>query len=199
MAEVHWRNLSIYKVKSIKCSYCCYTCRACYTGQKSDTKSKSIVRLLSRMHCQIPVHIVQYFSICAWNIPGVPKKAERLIFSTLRAKSVILFFTSLHKASSAEENDTKIIEFGWVILILCPFLETLSFSNFAWFLRRMSVELYRDRPSIWCFWGSPLIHVNKRYSVGGNGHMKAIPYTIYAHPSQKSSEIWKWLCFKKWA
>ena len=44
-------------------------------------------------------------------LPGVPKQAELLIFSTLRAKSVI-FLTSLNKASSTEENDTKIVEFG---------------------------------------------------------------------------------------
>ena len=80
----------------------------------------------------------------------VSKKAERQIFSTLWAKSVI-FYTSLNKTSSTEENDTKIIQFGWVILILCPFLEIQSFSNFAWFLRPMSKELCREKPSIWCF------------------------------------------------
>ena len=54
--------------------------------------------------------------------------------------------------------------------MLCPFLETLSFSNFAWFLRWMSVELYRIGLP-WCFWGSPLIRVNKRYSISGNRHI----------------------------
>ena len=34
----------------------------------------------------------------------------RRIFSTLRAKNVI--YLTLDKASSAEENDTKIIKFG---------------------------------------------------------------------------------------
>ena len=43
---------------------------------------------------------------------------------------------------------TKIIKFGWVILILCPFLEIQSFSNFAWFLRLM------------VFCGSPLVRVS---------------------------------------
>ena len=104
-------------------------------------------------------------------LPGVPKQAELLIFSTLRAKSVI-FFTSLNKASSTEENVTNIVEFGWVIFILWQFLERRSFSNFTWFLQPMSVESYRENPFIWCFWESPLIHVNKRYSVSGNGHMK---------------------------
>ena len=39
--------------------------------------------------------------------------------------------TSLDKAFSAEENDIKIIKFGYVILNLCPLLEIQSFSNFA--------------------------------------------------------------------
>ena len=38
-------------------------------------------------------------------IPGVPEKAERWIFSTLRAQSTA-YFISLDRASSAEENDT---------------------------------------------------------------------------------------------
>ena len=43
---------------------------------------------------------------------GCTKKiAERRIFSTLRAKSVISFHIIL-KSSSAKEIDTKIIEFG---------------------------------------------------------------------------------------
>ena len=80
--------------------------------------------------CKIPPTYVEL----GWRgkkvIPGVPKKVEWQIFSTLRAKSVICL-PSLDKASSAEENDTKIIKFGWVILILFPFLEIQSFSNFC--------------------------------------------------------------------
>ena len=60
-------------------------------------------------------------------------------------------FTWLNRASSAEENDTKIIEFGWVILILYPFHERQSFSNFDWFLRPMSEALCREWPFIRCF------------------------------------------------
>ena len=70
--------------------------------------------------------------------------------TTLRAKNVILF-TSLDEASSAEENDIKIIKFGWVILNLCPLLEVHSFSNFAWFLRLMNEEFCREKPSMKCF------------------------------------------------
>ena len=59
-------------------------------------------------------------------------------FSVPCELKVLYLFTSLDQTSSAEENDTMIIEFGWVVLILCPFLEIRSFSNFARFLRPMS-------------------------------------------------------------
>ena len=57
---------------------------------------------------------------------------------------VLYLFTSLDQTSSAEENDTKIMKFGWVVLILCPFLEIRSFSNFARYLRPMSEDLCRE-------------------------------------------------------
>ena len=41
-------------------------------------------------------------------IPGVPKKAERLIFITLIFEN-IAYFISSDKALSCEKNDTKII------------------------------------------------------------------------------------------
>ena len=69
-------------------------------------------------------------------------------FSVQCELKVLNIFTSLDKASSAEENDAMIIQFGWVILILWPFLEIRSFSNFAGFLGRMSEEFCRDRQSI---------------------------------------------------
>ena len=59
-------------------------------------------------------------------------------FSVHCELKVLYLFTSLDEAFSAEENDTKIIKFGWVVLILCPFIEIWSFSNFARFLRPMS-------------------------------------------------------------
>ena len=114
-----------------------------YTAYKLQFKDLHLIFKPMIMHacckCNKCVH-----KVC---IPDVPKKAELLIISTLWANSVIIF-TSLNKTSSAEENDTKIIEFGWVILILCQLLETRSFSNFAWFLWPMSIELYRERPFI---------------------------------------------------
>ena len=93
------------------------------------------------------------FSVCfRFFIPGVPEKAERRVFSTLQAKYVTYFdiITSLDKTSSAEENDTKIVKFGWVILNLCTFLEIRSFSNFAGFFGPMREEFCRDKQSIRC-------------------------------------------------
>ena len=78
-----------------------------------------------------------------------PKKAERQIFNTLQAQNVT-FLTSLDKTSSAEENGTKIVKFGWVTLNLCTLIEIQSFSNFTGFLRPMSEELCRDEQSIRC-------------------------------------------------
>ena len=82
---------------------------------------------------------------------GCQKKSGTAWFSGPCELKVSIYFTSLVKASFTEDNDTKIIEFGWVILNLFPFLEIQSSSNFAWFLQPKSVELYRERPFRWCF------------------------------------------------
>ena len=63
----------------------------------------------------------------------VSQKKRNGGFSVPCILKVVYFLTSLDKASSAEENDTKIIKFGLVLFILRPFLEMQSFSNFAGF------------------------------------------------------------------
>ena len=68
----------------------------------------------------------------------VSHKKRNTGFSVPCNLKVLCLFTSSNKATSAEEINTKIIEFGWVILILWPFLKTQTFSYFAWFLRPMS-------------------------------------------------------------
>ena len=73
-----------------------------------------------------------------------PKKSGTADFSTVQAKNVI-FLTSLYKTSSVEENDAKIVKFGWVILNLCTLLEIQSFSNFAGFWGPMREEFCRDK------------------------------------------------------
>ena len=65
----------------------------------------------------------------------VSQKKRNGGFSVPCELKVLYLFTSLDQTSSAEENDTKIIKFDWVILILWPFVKTQSFSNFAWFLQ----------------------------------------------------------------
>ena len=76
-----------------------------------------------------------------------PKKSGTVDFQYLTGQ-IFFFFTSLDKISSAEENDTKIIKFGWVILNLCTFVEIQSFSNFAGFLGPMSKDFCRGQQSI---------------------------------------------------
>ena len=71
-------------------------------------------------------------------------------FSVLCILKVVYFFTLLDKASSAEENDTKVIKFDSVLFILRPFLEMQSFSNLAGFLRGMSEGLWHDKHSVRC-------------------------------------------------
>ena len=119
-------------------------------------------------------------------IQGVPKKRNGG-FSVHCKLKMSYVLTSLYEAPSAEENDTKIIKFGWVILNLCPLLEIQSVSNFAGFLRPMSEELCRDRPSIWC-----LVEAFHKTPWG-----RSVPTQVFAHRSEKSSEISKWLYFKK--
>ena len=95
----------------------------------------------------------------------VSQKKRNGGFSVPCKLKVLYLFTSLDQTSSAEENDTKIIKFDWVILILWPFVKTQSFSNFAWLLRPMSEGLCWEWPFIVVFWGSPLIRSNKKNTV----------------------------------
>ena len=82
-------------------------------------------------------------------LPRVPKKRNGG-FSVPSWSKISYVFTLLDRTSSAKENDTRIVEFGWVILNLCTLLEIQSFSNFAGFLGPMSEECCRDRQSIRC-------------------------------------------------
>ena len=84
------------------------------------------------------------------NYTACPKKSGTADFQYLAGKKCHIFLTSLDKTSSAKENDTRVVKFGWVILNLCTLLEIQSFSNFAGFLGPMSEEFCRDRQSIPC-------------------------------------------------
>ena len=68
---------------------------------------------------------------CNVNYTGCPKNAERRIFSTLRANSVIhviIFYQHYIKHLHAEENETIDQKFGWVqILVYAHFLKYSHF------------------------------------------------------------------------
>ena len=49
-------------------------------------------------------------AVNASSLPSVPKKRNDGFSVPLRAKSAIIFYITIVKASSAEENDTKIID-----------------------------------------------------------------------------------------
>ena len=78
------------------------------------------------------------------SIPGVPERAERWIFSTLRAKSIILVYVI--RSNIFRRRDWYQDHYIWLGSFdsICPFLEIRSFSNFARFLRPMSEELCRE-------------------------------------------------------
>ena len=102
-------------------------------------------------------------------IPGVPKKPERRNFITLRVASIKCYIILHHwikhlpqKRMIPRSLNRSLNLVEWVILILCSFLEMQSFSNFPWFLRPMSEELFIGKtfPKIMVFCGSPLIRVS---------------------------------------
>ena len=88
-----------------------------------------------------------------WNsLYRVSQKKRNGGFSVPCELKVLYLFTSLNQTSSAEENDTKIIKFDWVILILSwPFVKTQSFSNFAWFFDRWAKDYVGNGLSLLCF------------------------------------------------
>ena len=112
-------------------------------------------------------------------IPGVPKQAERRIFSTLRAKQFHIFFN------------------------LCPLLEIQSFSNFAWFLRPMSEELCQDKASIRCFgeahWSVAMIETRINGLPQNTKWMEVFSLHNSSRVGRKNqAKFEEWLYFKKW-
>ena len=77
-----------------------------------------------------------------------PKKAERSIFVTLIFENIAVVISS-DKTLSSEKNDTKIIEIGWVVLILWSFLKTVIF-NFCFILVTFQSGIMAFLTSIHC-------------------------------------------------
>ena len=109
----------------------------------SDYLSKIVIKIFFQQWLSVCFMNSSMIKVCFNPIPGVQKKRNGGFSAPCQLK-VLYLFTSLGQTSSAEENNTKIIKFAWVVFILWPFLEILSFSNFARFLRPMSEELCRE-------------------------------------------------------
>ena len=69
-----------------------------------------------------------YFISC--NLPGVPKISGTLDFRNFDIRKYSIFLFHQIKQLSSKKNYTKIFWFGSEVLILQPFLETQSFTNF---------------------------------------------------------------------
>ena len=122
-------------------------------------------------------------------IPRCPPKKRNGGFSVPCRSKISYFLTSLDKTSSAKENDTRIVKFGWVILNLCTLLEIQSFSNFAGFLGPMSEEFCRDRQSIRCPVEAHCAVFLLLPRINGLPYGRFVSPQFFAHRSQKSSEI----------
>ena len=77
-------------------------------------------------------------------LPVVPQKVERSIFVTVIFKHIAMISSDISsdKTLSSEKNDTKIIWFSSVVLILQPFLETQSFTNYVVKCARAMIDGY---------------------------------------------------------
>ena len=136
-----------------------------------------------------PFHSSQHLYL----VPPPKKKNEAkwLICSMLQSINVVCLASS-YKASPDEKNGTEIIEFGLVVLLLWSFLETQSFSNLFNSWERM------DRKFTPC---------DHSYMLFCSHWCMVSPTAMYERPQKADSltlnlrkwtEIWKWLCFRKW-
>ena len=137
------------------------------------------------------------------SIPGVPEKAERWIFSTLRAESVVYFYIIRWSIFRRREwcldhsiwlsifCDSMTISWNTVIFKFCWIFATdqrwivagqTFYTVFLW----KSVDPWQQKKH-----GTIVFH---RTTYG-----LSVSTKFFAHPSQKSSEIWKWPYFKKWS
>ena len=103
------------------------------------------------------------------------------------------FLTSLDKTSSAKENDTKIVKFGWAILNLCTLLEIQSFSNFAGLMGGTDERRILSGQTIHTLsCGSTLFRVSfvaTDQRASAKHRMVFVLPQFFASRSQKSSEI----------
>ena len=85
----------------------------------------------------------------AVSIPGGPKNNGTVDFLGLCSDQQLSFFTLLDRASFPHYNNTKIMKFGWKLLILWVIFYGLSFSGFT-----INLSLVGGPPKngiVWCF------------------------------------------------
>ena len=135
-------------------------------------------------------------------IPGVPEKAERWIFSTLRAESVVYFYIirwsifrrrewCLDHSIWLSNFDSMTISWNTVIF------------KFRWIFATNEQWIVAGQTFHTVFlWKSVDPWQQKKHWTMGF-HMTTYGLSVstkfFAHPSQKSSEIWKWPYFRKWS
>ena len=90
-----------------------------------------------------------------WQYTGCPPKSRTLNFCYFDIRKYSILKISSDKTLSSEKNDTKIIEIGWVVLILWSFLDTWSFLIFSSFSDNGFSDFHTLLP------GNPLIRANK--------------------------------------
>ena len=114
------------------------------------TRKYTLIRLkfVSKIHDCTMVSIISYITPFIHKISGrkchyhisniwrhivyrVSQKSGTLDFRYFDIRKIQHIFISSDKILSSEKNDTKIIWFGSVVLILQPFLKTQSFTNFV--------------------------------------------------------------------
>ena len=152
-------------------------------------------------HCTI-IMIMMTIILINGLLYRVSQKKRNSGFSVPCKLKVWYIFTSLDKVSSPEQNDTKIIKCGWVILILCPFLEIQSFFKYSLDFGDRQAKNCEGKslpysvlwkpidPCFFCFHGSM-------------GFPKHLMEALSRHNSsligrKNQAKFEKWLYFKKW-
>ena len=114
-----------------------------YNWIKLRFKYRAVFEDIEWSQTQPFLHSIHKMEIMIWYgmiilicIPGGPKKTEHsntVDFSGLCSVEQLSFLTLLDRASFPQNNNTKIIKFGWELFILWVISYGLSFSGFARF------------------------------------------------------------------
>ena len=113
----------------------------CENGQNCAIPFLGWLRVREKITCALSLHVPwSQVYVNFWlqlYIPGGPIKTVQLIksiFSGLCSNHHISFLILLDRATFSHYNDTKIIKFGWELLIWWVISDGLSFLGYAQFL-----------------------------------------------------------------